>query len=437
MGTYYWRVAIIDADGKLGPFVGSTIILATPKHISVYIGTSSTPVENFVLGSGQAVRPSYNENNGPVKIINTDNSSVIASERVLYSYNGTVVSYSEMMGLPSGQLTSEYYFPWYNNVNMWTQMRFANAGSQFTTVSVYLGNTLLGSYGLNPAASTRVDYPGVNGGPLRVVSSGGVPIIAAERILYSEGNGSVQNGTHTSYYELMGYPANRLTSEYWIPWYNNVNMWTQLRFANPGSQFTTVRVYLGNSLLGTYPLNPAASTRADYPSVNGGPLRIVSDNNVPIIAAERVIYSVNGNHTSYSELMAIPASQVSGEYYFPSYSYPDSNTWSQLRFANPSATLSTTVQVYLGGSLLGSYGLNPASSIRVDYPGSDSGPLRVVSTNASVPILAAMRVIQSVNGEQTSYSEITGLPASQLSSSYWFPWYNNLNFDTQLRIGVP
>ena len=26
-GTYYWRVAIVDADGKIGPFVGSTIIL--------------------------------------------------------------------------------------------------------------------------------------------------------------------------------------------------------------------------------------------------------------------------------------------------------------------------------------------------------------------------------------------------------------------------
>jgi hypothetical protein len=29
------------------------------------------------------------------------------------------------------------------------------------------------------------------------------------------------------------------------------------------------------------------------------------------------------------------------------------------------------------------------------------------------------------------------LPASQLTTTYWFPWYNNVNFDTQLRIGVP
>jgi hypothetical protein len=314
---------------------------------------------------------------------------------------------------------------------MWTQLRFANVGNQFTTVSVYLGTQLLGSYGLNPSESLRWDYPGVNGGPLRVVSSDWVPIIAAERILYSD-----KSGAATSYYELMGYPANQLAGEYWIPWYNNVNMWTQLRLANVGSQATTVSVYLGTTLLGSYSLKPSESQRADYPGVNGGPLRIVGSNNVPILAAERVIYSTNSNSTSYSELMAIPGTQLSSEYYFPSYSYPDSGTWSQLRVANPSASVATTVQVYLGGVLKGSYALGPASSLRLDYQGADSGPLRVVSSG-NVPIIAAERVIQSVNGVQTSYSEITGLPASQLTTTYWFPWYNNANLNTQLRLAAP
>jgi len=38
---------------------------------------------------------------------------------------------------------------------------------------------------------------------------------------------------------------------------------------------------------------------------------------------------------------------------------------------------------------------------------------------------------------QTGYSEITGLQASRLTTAYWFPWYNNFNLDTQLRIAVP
>jgi len=29
------------------------------------------------------------------------------------------------------------------------------------------------------------------------------------------------------------------------------------------------------------------------------------------------------------------------------------------------------------------------------------------------------------------------LPNSQLDSTYWLPWYNNIDLDTQLRFGVP
>jgi hypothetical protein len=29
------------------------------------------------------------------------------------------------------------------------------------------------------------------------------------------------------------------------------------------------------------------------------------------------------------------------------------------------------------------------------------------------------------------------LPASQLNVTYWLPWYNNIDLDTQLRFGVP
>ena len=35
----------------------------------------------------------------------------------------------------------------------------------------------------------------------------------------------------------------------------------------------------------------------------------------------------------------------------------------------------------------------------------------------------------------TSFSEMMGLPNSQLDTTYWLPWYNNVDLDTQLRIG--
>jgi hypothetical protein len=51
--------------------------------------------------------------------------------------------------------------------------------------------------------------------------------------------------------------------------------------------------------------------------------------------------------------------------------------------------------------------------------------------------VAAERVIYKVNNINTSFTEMMALPNSQLDTIYWFPWYNNLGLDTQLRFGVP
>ncbi len=445
---FRWSMGLDQSGGSEGWWLDDVQIYtcAVPTQAQVRIGTAM--VGSYPLSSGQALRESYaGLNGGPVQVSSADGlTKLVASERVIFpDGSGTPTSYSELLGFPSNQLTTDYWFAWYNDVNMWTQLRFANVGSADTTINVYLGTnpTPLGSFPLGAGQSTRVDFPGVNGGPIHVVGSNAtVPIIVAERIIFWQ-NGNPAGG-NTSYFELMGMPGNQLTTTYWIPWYNNVNMWTQLRFANPSPTLaTTVSVYLGNSTtpLGSYSLAPGTSARVDYPGVNGGPLRIVGSNiNVPIIAAERVIFWTNGvasnGSTSYSEMMAIPDDQLTNDYWFPSYSYPDSNTWSQVRFANPSSSQATTVQVYLAGNLLGGYTLGPGQSARVDYPGQDSGPLEVKTTDGR-NIIVSLRVILRANGVQTSYSEITGFPANQLTTSYVFPWYNNVNFSTQLRIAAP
>jgi len=46
-------------------------------------------------------------------------------------------------------------------------------------------------------------------------------------------------------------------------------------------------------------------------------------------------------------------------------------------------------------------------------------------------------VIYTVNNVATSFSEMMALPDSQLDTTYWLPWYNNIDLDTQLRFGVP
>ena len=60
--------------------------------------------------------------------------------------------------------------------------------------------------------------------------------------------------------------------------------------------------------------------------------------------------------------------------------------------------------------------------------------MKIVSTQN---IVVAERVIYKVNNVNTSFTEMMALPENQLDTTYWLPWYNNLDLDTQLRFGVP
>ena len=57
-----------------------------------------------------------------MKIESTQN--IVAAERVIYKVNNIPTSFSEMMALPNGQLNTIYWLPWYNNIDLDTQLRF-------------------------------------------------------------------------------------------------------------------------------------------------------------------------------------------------------------------------------------------------------------------------------------------------------------------------
>jgi hypothetical protein len=231
----------------------------------------------------------------------------------------------------------------------------------------------------------------------------------------------------------MGLPSSQLDNTHWLPWYNNVDLDTQLRIANVNDFPATVQVWIGGSQVTGSPfmLPAGESMRRSFPGVNGGPVQIVSDQ--AIVAAERVIYKVKGINTSFSEMMALPDNQLDTTYWLPWYNNKDLDT--QLRFANTTNT-PATVRVYIGGlEMTGSpFTLQPNESTRRSFLDINGGPLKIVSTQN---IVVAERVIYKVNGVPTSFSEMMGLPANQLDTTYWLPWYNNIDLNTQLRFGVP
>ena len=231
----------------------------------------------------------------------------------------------------------------------------------------------------------------------------------------------------------MAQPNSQLSSLYWLPWYNNVGLDTQLRIANVSGSTATVHISIGGVPAPGSPFTLAsgASRQLSFAGVDSGPVKIQS--NVNIIAGERVVYKVNGVNTSFSEMMALPNSLVNTTFWFPYYNNVDLDT--QLRIANVSGS-TASVQVFVGGvEMTGSpFTLAAGASTRKNFAGVNGGPVRIQSNQN---IVAAERVIYKVSGVNTSFTEIMGLPNSLLGQAYWMPLYNNVDLDTQLRFAVP
>ncbi|MEO7839262.1 MAG: PQQ-dependent sugar dehydrogenase [Anaerolineales bacterium] len=329
----------------------------------VTVSIANTNMGNSFVSDQTSIRKSYmGVSNGPVRVASTNGIPIVASERVAYSPDGgsTWTSHSEIMGLPASQLTDSYNFPWYNNVDLNSQLRFGNVGNTTTTITVTVGGISQGSYTLAPNQSTRVSYSGLNNGPVKVANSSGVPIISSMRVAYFDGN------AWTSFSEMMGLPSNRLTTTYLFPWYNNVDLNSQFRFGNVGLSSTTVTVTVGGVLQGSYVLAPNESRRISYAGLNNGPARVQSSGGVPIITSTRVAYLDGSAWTDFSEMIGLPSSSLSTHYSFPVYDNVLHN--SQLRFANV-GNVNTNVSVTINGILRGSYTLTPNESRRISYAG--------------------------------------------------------------------
>ena len=181
--------------------------------------------------SGHDVAQELHAHGADVTIIQRSKTYVVSlkeAQSVYAIYSGGIpfddcdLLATSMLGYPNAT-TTDFWFPWYDNVGTNAQVRVSNLGTLSTTITVTLGSTLIDSYSLGAGAAIRVNYAGSNGAALHVASSGGVPILSTVR--------SVFGGS--SFYELMGYPGNALTSVQYFPWYNNTAMDSQVRIGLP------------------------------------------------------------------------------------------------------------------------------------------------------------------------------------------------------------
>jgi hypothetical protein len=406
-------------------------ILKSVTFANVDVSVAGASQSNYNIAPDYSVRASYASiDDGPVRVRSTNGIKIVASERVAYFDGSNWTSHSEMMGLPLNRLHTSYTFPWYNNLTLNTQLRFANVGTANTQVKVFIGGVLKGTYTLVPNQIKKVSYAGLEGGPVVIQGSNTtVKIIASMRVIYTPDNIIFPN-----YSEMMGLPSNRLSTGYAFPWYNNVGLSSQLRFANVGTAPTTVTVKIGSVVNKNYTLNPGDVKRVSFPGVDKGPVRVTSSGGVKIIASMRVSYFDGTNTTSYAEMMGLPLSSVSTQFAFPFYD--NVNHDSQLRITNLTAT-QTSVTISINGVAMGApITLGANTTKKLSFTGVEDGPV-VIQSSGGVKIMASLRVSYFDGTNTTSYAEMMGLPLEQWSTTYFFPIYNNVTLDSQLRFAVP
>jgi hypothetical protein len=365
---------------------------------------------------------------GPVKVISANGAPIFTTQVV--TSGG---SYNELAGFPVEQFTTEYWFPYYdhgypsvpgNNMRTWILVGNPSA-SQTAEVEIYIGGVLRGSYSIAPGANVTPRWQGLVGGPVQVLSTNGVPIFASERVF---------TVPYNSFNEVMGYPANQFTTEYWFPWYDTIYMNTFLLVGNTSSaQSASVDIYLGANKMGTYTIAPNATLKQRYPSTAAGPVRVVSTNGVNIVASE---YTLSGTQNSFNEVMGYPFDQFDTEYWFPYYDhgYPNvsgSNMRTWILVGNPSASQTANVQIYIDGVLQGSYEIAPGANVTPRWFGVQGGPVQVLS---DIPVFVSERVFTVPTN---AFNEFMGIPRSQFSAEYWFTWYDSVYMNNKLLLSKP
>jgi hypothetical protein len=196
--------------------------------VDIYIG--AVKKGSYMIAHDDTLIQTYaNVANGPVRVVSTNGVNIVVSQRVR---SGPKKSYNELMGYANDQFTTEYWFPWYDHgystvggSKMRTWLAIGNPHATLTAdVDVYIGGVFKGNYDIVPGGQVTPRWIGLQDGPVQITSTNGVGIFASQRVF------TVPNSVFN---EMMGYPYDQLTDEYWFPWYDNINMNARLYISRP------------------------------------------------------------------------------------------------------------------------------------------------------------------------------------------------------------
>ncbi|MHB9112019.1 MAG: Ig-like domain-containing protein [Thermoleophilia bacterium] len=223
-------------------------------------------------------------------------------------------SYSSMSGAEGNWIISgfvsfpsTYYLPWYDSARtagpFKDELVIRNQGAGGAIVNVLLGGEIKWQGKIDENGSETIQMPDTTGGPLKIICPSGQPLEVVHRV--TGANGAVS--------ETPAIAETDLESILLLPWYETRPAGegsSSLVIANAGAEEAAVDVYVGDpdqpeSLKGHYSIGPDSAARTILTDTSGGPVRIVSTNNQPLLADLRVI-----KQDSYSETFATGLSQL-------------------------------------------------------------------------------------------------------------------------------
>jgi hypothetical protein len=202
--------------------IGAPDTNSADAQVDIYIGGVKVNTSPYVLAPGKQVSPSFAGTfDGPVEVVSTNGQDILVSERQIYGS-----SFTETLGMPADQLTTDYWFPWYDGMTMstWISIGAPDTNSAGAQVDIYIGGAKVNTspYVLAPGEQVSPSFAGKFAGPVEVVSTNGQDILVSERQIYG-----------SSFTETLGVPDSQLTTDYWFPWYDGMTMSTWISIAVP------------------------------------------------------------------------------------------------------------------------------------------------------------------------------------------------------------
>jgi glucose/arabinose dehydrogenase len=211
-----------ELSGLAGRTLQLNVVVGIIREVDIYIGAMKMNAAPYVVAPSGEESPIFpGIFDGPVEVVSTNGQDLIVSERQMYGS-----SFTETMGMPADQLTTDYWFPWYDGMTMstWISIGAPDTNSADAQVDIYIGGVKMNTspYVVSAGGQVSPSFPGAFDGPVEVVSTNGQDLIVSERQMYG-----------SSFTETMGMPDNQLMTDYWFPWYDGMTMSTWISIGAP------------------------------------------------------------------------------------------------------------------------------------------------------------------------------------------------------------